>query len=179
MEGLFQFFAESPFILFIIIAALLGFFRSGNAGKEQQQRQPQRGQQGQQRSAPDKQEQKIDWKEIFQQESRPTEPQPTASRSQDMAEETSSNEVSLSRQTDAEIHNASTELQERYEKLQERQEQAKRRTASLDNSPYARKDNIQKTKPKVQLDFSNISRDEAVKGVVWAEILGKPKGFRR
>lgn len=172
MEAIFQFLSESPIILFFIIAALLSFFRGGAKKEEQQQGQPQR------KPATDKRKQEVDWKEIFRQEEQPANNFPQDPQAENRSNESRSTSVSRS-EVDADIGNASNELQERYDRIQERKKQAMKKAGGMDGSPIARSENARVSKPKIRLDFSSVSRDEAVKGVVWAEILGKPKGRRR
>ncbi|PYZ94248.1 hypothetical protein CR194_01540 [Salipaludibacillus keqinensis] len=190
MEGLFNLLIESPLLIFFIIAAILSFVRSrggddqekqsgkpSNQGRPSQQRQPQ------QRSRTDQdREQEVDWRDIFRQEERPTQPQPTVyrtERSEEAREKAEAAVESLPRDAEKELNKSNRELHERYERIQERKKQAMDLSGEIAGSPIAQKDLTMQRKPKIRLDFSNISRDEAVKGVIWSEILGKPKSRRK
>ncbi|RKL68672.1 hypothetical protein CR203_01060 [Salipaludibacillus neizhouensis] len=170
MEGIFQLLQESPLILFFIIAALISFFR-GSAKKNA----PEQGQ-SQHKSETDNRKQEVDWKDIFRQEERSADNYPQERQAEDHSNDSDSRSASLS-EVDAEIGTASHELQERYNRLQERKKQAMKRAGEVDDSAIGRPGNVRS--PKVRLDFSRVSGNDAVKGVIWAEILGKPKGRRR
>lgn len=114
---------------------------------------------------PENQRNEVDWREIFQQEAGTNStPQKAREQSYTYTEEQTSMEV-----------NRSQELLEKYEKAKLRKEKAEQRASrqSLTNSPIYKGDLTASN--KVSLDFSSISRDEAIKGVVWSEILGKPR----
>ena len=178
MEGLFNLISESPLLLFFIIAAIISFVR-GRGGKPQEKesggqpksqgRPTQQRQQTEQRGSS---EQEVDWKDLFRQEQRPTEPQPSASN-QSRSESTV---LSIPRDAEKELIRSNEELQERYEWVETQKKRAKEKGHIIENSPITRND---LTKEKVHLDFSHVSKNEAIKGVIWAEILGKPKARRK
>ncbi|WP_280768505.1 hypothetical protein [Salipaludibacillus daqingensis] len=189
MEGLFNLIAESPLLLFFVIAAIISFLRSRGGEEEQkkqsgqpqtrQERPSQQKQQTQQRGSKD---QEVDWKDIFRQETRPTEPQPSASRSNRQYETRGQSEPtvsSLPRGAEEELKRSKSELNERYERIQKQKQKAIEKGSLTDNSPITNNDLTLQKKDKIKLDFSKISRDEAVKGVIWSEILGKPKSRRK
>jgi len=173
MEGLFNLISESPLLLFFIIAAIVSFLR-GKGGKQEEKESGQPSQRGssQPKQQTGQREREVDWKDIFQQETRPTQPQPSASR-QSRSESTV---PSLAKDVEKELSRSSNELQERYEQVERQQKRAIEKGHIIEDSPITRND---LTKNKVHLDFSHVSKNEAIKGVIWSEILGKPKARRK
>lgn len=179
MDGIFNLFLNNPLILFIVIAVLLSLFR-GSGGAQQEQKRPQQRRQpqqsGQQRqpsqSGERSNEDQVDWKDIFKQEQPPTERQPTVRRTP----KSEQNEVPENVQ--AELSKANEGLQEQYEKVRERKRRARESAGKIQDSPIARGDVTKSSGSDVQLDFSKITREDAIKGIVWSEILGKPKARR-
>ncbi|MCR6110385.1 hypothetical protein HXA35_08585 [Bacillus sp. A301a_S52] len=184
MEGLFNLLLESPIFLFIIIAAIMSFLRGNKQDEKQTRRQRPQGQQQRRTPSQSEEEQEVDWRDIFRQEERPTEPQSTESWSnRERSENKSYSEPtvsSLPQEAENELSKTNRELHERYERIKKRQEQAAKQVGEIGDSPIMQGDLTRSAaKPKVQLNFSHISREEAIKGIVWSEILAKPKARRR
>lgn len=160
----------------------MSFLRGNKQEEKQTRRQRPQGHQQQRRTpSQSEEEQEVDWRDIFRQEERPTEPQSTVSRTNSENKRSAEPTVSsLPQEAEKELSKTSRELHERYEKVKKRQERAKKEAGEIGDSPIMQGDLTRSAaKPKVQLNFSHISREEAIKGVVWSEILGKPKARRR
>lgn len=146
--------------MFLIIGAILSFLQRGReqeAKKETEQRGSGNG---------DAKQTEIDWREIFRQEA-DFEPKQQKQRQQTYT-------YTEEPQTSTEGFNRSNELLEKYEKAKRDKKVAERKIGgNLKDSPIY-KDDITAQR-KIELDFSSISSEEAVKGVVWSEILGKPR----
>ncbi|QOY36186.1 hypothetical protein AWH56_000365 [Anaerobacillus isosaccharinicus] len=162
MEQLLDLIFGNPLLLFLIIGAFLSFLKRGK--EEEAQRETRKPGAPRAQGRPENQRNEVDWREIFQQEAQTNSaPQKSREQSYTYTEEQTSMEVNRSR-----------ELLEKYEKAKLRKEKAGQKARqSLTNSPIY-KDDLTASN-KVSLDFSSISRDEAIKGVVWSEILGKPR----
>ncbi|WP_096188353.1 hypothetical protein [Evansella halocellulosilytica] len=166
MQGL----LENPLILFFIIAAILSFFQGLGGNKKQENKRPNRPQNRPAETGQSHREEEVDWREIFKQETQTVEERRETTR-QPSAE----NSSPLSRDGEKELNKTNEELLERYENLKKRKQEAKRNASKIENSPIQNSDLTKNRKSKVELDFSSISRDEAVKGIIWSEILGKPR----
>ncbi|MCT8139679.1 hypothetical protein H1D32_19370 [Anaerobacillus sp. CMMVII] len=158
MEDLLRIFTN-PILLFFIIGAILNYLKKGNEQEEEKgKRKP---------GSPVRQEtqqKEVDWREIFRQEAQ-TEPAQKKQQPQSYS-------YSEPKEISAEVQRRN-ELLEKYEKAKKNKETAKRTERISKESPIY-KDDITASNP-VTLDFSNITRDEAVKGIVWSEVLGKPR----
>ena len=172
MAGIITLLFESPLLLFFLIAALLSFFQG--KGKEQKTGQNRRPQSGQEQQ-PDE----INWEDIFRQEEPQTEQEPVSkpqNSSQDQRDGVD-RRTTAEKESDPNTH-MSDEWQRRYREIERRKREAAKSQAKISQSPIEMGDLAAPKKPKISLDFSHVSRDEAVKGVIWAEILGKPKSRR-
>ncbi|WP_078428847.1 hypothetical protein [Alkalihalobacterium alkalinitrilicum] len=166
---IFDFLFGNIFFVLLILGALWNFFsRQAENKKEAEQGQK------------PKREQEIDWKEIFRQEQAPVEretPQPTVTREIEPSFEPIHREVGTAvsdRRT--EMERVRDQLEEKRKKL--RQTESKSITdAAITDSPIFKKE-IGKKSTKLDLNFSNISQKEAMKGIIWSEILAKPKAMR-
>jgi hypothetical protein len=159
MEQLLEFLFSNPFFLIIIIGAIASFLKRG---REQEAEEPRKT------SAPRppvKKEQEVDWREIFRQEDETT---PTPVRDRERYSTTATKQ-----QTVAIEASRSNELLEQYEKAKRKKEVTKRNELVTKNSPIY-KDDLTVTN-KINLNFANITSEEAVKGVIWSEVLGKPR----
>lgn len=158
MNQLLDFLFGNPLLLFLVIGAILNFLQKGK--DPEQKREPRKT------GTPvskEKQREEVDWREIFRQEAH-TEPKPTKQQEQSYKyEEQPVTEVKRSQ-----------ELLQKYEEAKRRKESEKStKKKSLADSPIY-KDDLTASN-KVRLDFSKVTREDAIKGVVWSEILGKPK----
>lgn len=161
---------ESPLLLFFLIAAILSFFQNKN--KEQKKNQENRQPRQKEEEADE-----VDWRDIFRQEA-PKPEAPEQKPAQSPAAQDDRRTTYQKEQQDPTVK-MNEKWQERYQELDERKRKAAKSAAKLGDSPIETGDITAKKKPKIALDFSTVSRDEAVKGVIWAEILGKPKSMRK
>ncbi|WP_147802945.1 hypothetical protein [Alkalicoccus halolimnae] len=155
MTGFINLLFESPLLLFLIIAAIFSFIRSRSSQGEEQQERPGRPQQageGQQEASSQRGKKELDWKDIlFEGEEKKSDPQmPERSDSQ-------------------------TEMQKHYEEVRRRQRQAEKSTAKVKESPIVKGDITNPDNEGISLDFKNMNKQDVVKGIVWSEVLGKPK----
>jgi hypothetical protein len=157
MEDLLRLITSNPILLFLIIGAILSFLQRG---KEQEAKRETRNPGTPTTRETERNE--VDWREIFRQEEAQTTPNPRGQRGQQKPQQTISKEV-----------NRTNELLEKYEIAKRNKEIAKRNELTSKDSPIY-KDDITASNA-VTLNFSNITREEAVKGVVWSEVLGKPR----
>ncbi|MGO4887229.1 hypothetical protein ACJ2A9_05700 [Anaerobacillus sp. MEB173] len=172
-DNLFQFIMQNLFFFLLVIGGIISFFQrlGGEEEKKKQQRQqgrPQRQQrpQGQQRQPG--REPKIDWDEIFRQEkNNPNQSRPTQQN----------RPISRTEETIAPIDERRNELYERIEAAKREKEKANERLERAVDSPIFKND-ITKSGSKLDLNFKKVSAEQAMKGVIWAEILNKPKARR-
>ncbi|WNF37716.1 hypothetical protein RJD24_04440 [Bacillaceae bacterium IKA-2] len=162
MEDLLKIVTGNPILLFIIIGALLSFIKRG--------KEKEANQESQKPGAPETEETpnaEIDWRDIFRQEEKPV-PVSKSERGQSYTYTEQSVPSSV-----AGSNRVGNELLEKYEKAKRNKEAAKIYEPNLGNSPIYKGDIA--AQAEVKLDFSRITKEEAIKGVVWAEILGKPR----
>jgi hypothetical protein len=184
MEGLFEAILGNPLLLFFIIAALLSFFQ-GLGGKNDQGRGQGQGQgpQQQEHRRAETQEDEIDWREIFRQEQfpdqeHPTERQPRAGSGSTQSQIPAEDSVAVKTEAEKERNKANRELYEKYERAKQRKEQVAKDIGEIGDSPIMQGEIRDVIKPKIALNFSKVSREEVIKGVVWSEILSRPKSGR-
>ncbi|MFV8826700.1 hypothetical protein [Alkalihalobacterium sp. APHAB7] len=159
------------FFVILILGALWNFFsRQAEARKEAEQgKKPQR-------------EQEIDWKEIFRQEQAPDErdkPQPTLAREVEPSFEPSFEPIH--REVDTTVNDRRTDMEKLRAQLEEKRKKLKRaegRTQSAISESPITNNEIGKKQTKLDLNFENISQADAMKGIIWSEILGKPRSMR-
>jgi hypothetical protein len=72
-----------------------------------------------------------------------------------------------------------TAIQEHYEKAKKKQRRAEESAGKIENSPIVKGDITSQANQKIDLDFKNISKQDVVKGVVWSEVLGKPRSRQK
>ncbi|QKS70856.1 hypothetical protein FLK61_29455 [Paenalkalicoccus suaedae] len=169
MEGLIELVLGNPFILFLIIAFLFSTFRKRGTADEARQ-QPDLSPDetatiDSEERNPSEAEQ-ADWRDIFyppEERSKKEQPAPSKSSSE-------------SKEATASLSKANDELQRRYEQVQQRKSEAAKQDNIMD-SPIYKKD-LSASKSKIDLDFKNITKEDAIKGVIWSEVLGKPKARR-
>ncbi|OIJ16692.1 hypothetical protein BKP37_05535 [Anaerobacillus alkalilacustris] len=160
MEDLLRYITANPFLLFLIIGAILSFFQKGKEQEKKKQPNKTNRPAGTGR-------QEVDWREIFRQEIEPnTVPQ------KQRKETYTINDVQEPKHSLDEV-NQGNKILEKYEQTKRKKETAKRYERKLKDSPISQGDITAQN--QVKLDFSNISREDAIKGVVWSEILGKPR----
>ncbi|TMW73859.1 hypothetical protein [Alteribacter natronophilus] len=192
MEGLIRMIAENPFILLPLIFILLSIFGGiGNANRDegggQQRQRPQRQPARDSRdNRNNRGEDEVSWRDIILQESEdthPTDRQPRAESEMYRTERSDSrntpsrDEYAADNRGRRELAESNDQLSEQYSEMKARKKEAERRAKKLgSDSPLIEKE--PKKKSRIELDFSEISGEDAVKGVVWSEILGPPKGRR-
>ncbi|SDN43531.1 hypothetical protein [Alkalicoccus daliensis] len=160
MENLISLLLDSPLLLFFILAAIFSFIqsRSGSSDQEAEGRtnQPQTYEQGEEVSSERRQQKEFDWKDILFEGEREAKQEEAPQKSEEPA-------------------NNQTEMQKHYEKVRKRQREAEKSSAKVENSPITRGDITKTDNSPVDIDFSNMSKQDIVKGIVWSEVLGKPK----
>lgn len=159
MDDLFNLITSNPILLFVIIGAILNFLQKGKeqeGNKQTKNAQPRR----------EKKHEEIDWREIFRQESEP-EPQSQEVKPLDTYIEPERPKTAV----DENIR--SNDLKEQYEAVKRKKDALEATPAIKATSPIY-KDDITADE-QVSLNFADISKQEAIKGVVWSEVLGKPR----
>ncbi|WP_017728392.1 hypothetical protein [Halalkalibacterium ligniniphilum] len=177
MEALFEFIMANLFFFLLIIGGLYSFFtRMANGGEEQQKKrgqQQQRPRQGQNNQSPRREEQEIDWREIFRQEAAEPErnphPQSTAQAERYEFEPPSVGDQELQ----ASI-NKQQALYDRYEEAKEKKQETSRQLSDKVSS-FDRAISKDKKRDSLDLNLNNLSNKEVMKAVVWAEVLGRPR----
>ncbi|WP_156897272.1 hypothetical protein [Alkalicoccus chagannorensis] len=154
---------DNPIILFFIIAALISLFQS--LGRQKSGSQTEGGQGQQQSSSQDQQRDdrgesgKIDWEDVLfgggdgKKEEKQSQPQ--------------SREVEKSE--------AEKKMDERYEQLKEKQRKASEKAAKVDTSMIEQGDITKSGSHKLDLGFDRMEKEDVIKGIVWSEVLNKPK----
>ncbi|WP_100406752.1 hypothetical protein [Bacillus solitudinis] len=158
MQNLFELILSNLFFVVLIIGGLLSFFKRVAQGNAQQERQ----EQGPQSEKPGK----IDWKEIFNQEANEQDDRPQQQQYEEepVSFEPVSHEVEI-----AKVQN--DDLQTRREDLIQRREMSRARSSSYEIG----KQPVTKNRG-LDLNLNKLSNKEAMKAVVWSEVLGKPRG---
>ncbi|SDY51818.1 hypothetical protein SAMN05421736_102159 [Evansella caseinilytica] len=175
MDALIDLLFGNPFLLFLIIAGIVSFLqRLGNKGKQEETKKT-AGRPAQGRAAEKKE---IDWREIFRQEEAPPakqEHRPAPAMSQaETSRGTNQVPYNMEDNAESELEKAKNQLHNRYEELKKKKELALKQANKLADSPIVRSE-IADNRSGGILDFKNVSGDDIVKGIVWAEVLGKPK----
>ncbi|MFC0558037.1 hypothetical protein [Halalkalibacter alkalisediminis] len=161
LEQIFDLIANNFIFVAVVIGGLISMFgRLAGAGQQQQEQRQNRPQRAGQ---PQQQQETVDWREIFKQEE--IEPEPTEKRASTRVETTqqaSFEEGIVSRQQ---------ELQNQYEEMQRKREVSSRKNREI------RKETVDllEKKDKLDLHLNHLSNKEAMKAVVWAEVLGRPR----
>ncbi|WP_078552776.1 hypothetical protein [Bacillus alkalicellulosilyticus] len=156
--GIVDFLFNNPFLLILIAIWVFNRFRRQASAQQQQQGQPQKQAQ--------RQEQEIDWKEIFRQEEFPEQEKPAPRPLQPSPAEILPIE-----------EDRRTSLQIERDELRQKQELVNNNIFTGGISDGIKVNEIGK-KPGLALHFNQITNEEAMKGVVWAEVLGKPRAKR-
>lgn len=173
MESLFELIMSNLFFVIIVIGGIISFFNrmsSGGESEERQQRQErpaQRGQQAQGRQR--QQEETVDWREIFKQE-QPSQPEAT---NQETVRPVSFEPVSDAPEEVSKGVDRQQELYDRYERLKDKKRDAVKR---LEDTVMPAPSKTSQNRSKLDLQLNRLSNQEAMKAVVWAEVLGKPRG---
>ncbi|MFC5713432.1 hypothetical protein ACFPU1_11615 [Thalassorhabdus alkalitolerans] len=172
MEAIIEFIFANLFIILLIVGGIISMISRQGGGNQQ------RGQgQGEQRKQGE-----IDWKEIFKQEEndpgrgQPS-PRPTPPGGSSGPQQGSRTAASDPAGVEEETRNAKSEYEQRLEEIQRRKKQAEEKIGEISDSPIFGNElsSPSSQKSKVDLQFSRISKKEAMQGVIWSEVLGKPR----
>lgn len=164
MEGLIEFIFGNLFFVILIAGALWNLFMRNKANEEEQKRQQQKRQQ--QRRTGGSPQQEVDWKEIFKQERKPVEKAPPAPAQPTAYQLEVEQPVSVS-----------NEYEKQRVEVKRKEREVSKKLEILEQSPILAKE-IGKRGPSLHLDFNNMTGNDVVKGVVWSEVLGKPRAKR-
>lgn len=177
MDVLIEFIVQNIFFVAIVIGGLISMFNrmSGNGQQEEQKR-------SQRQQRPVQKQEKVDWREIFRQEEADTKParprQPTFAGSAQSEEEVSRQATPVATQVENGMDNVlgeQQELQERYEQARLRKEEASRKIRQERTNEGRSDGEHSRTSGSLDLQLNRLSSTEAMKAVVWAEVLGRPR----
>ncbi len=161
MNQLLDLIFANPFLVILIVGAIFSYLKRGN---EQEARREARKTVPKAEPVSEESNQEVDWREIFRQEEAP---QPPTRKEEPVQSYSYHEQPSVSE--DVQRRN---ELLEKYEKAKRNKEAAKQIERKQIQSPVYAGD---LTATKVQLDFSKLTKEDAIKGVIWSEVLGKPR----
>lgn len=179
--GFIDLFLGNPFLLFVVIAAIISFFQNsgGNKKEDQRRKAAPRSPQRSSRDVQKRREMEIDWREIFRQESAPIEKPQHERKYVSNWDEPKSDSIEPYKtpiEIEEETNYANIELLEKYERLKEKQSLINEKVQTIQQMEITSKPLMTTKKAKqVKLDFRDISGEDAIKGIVWSEILSKPK----
>lgn len=162
MLGLISLLLDSPLLLFFILAAVFSFIQSRSKSRNEEgteaSRAPQQQtyEQGEEASGERRDGKDFDWKEILFE-----------------------GEKEVKNEKKQEKANSQTEMQKHYEKVEQKRRRADKSAAKVERSPIVQGDLTQAENSNANIDFSTMSKQDVVKGIVWAEVLGKPKSKQR
>lgn len=160
MDQLINLFLSNPLFIIIGIFALISFMSRISKAGQTNQRQEQQGQR-----EPNKEEpQKIDWRDIFNQEEEKAEPSPVR---QEQVEPSS---YAPLQHQESEVRN---DLYDRLEEMKTKKREAQERVSRQKQAVSAKQ--TQSSSSELSLNFKNVTGKEAMKAVVWAEVLGSPR----
>ncbi|GAE26973.1 hypothetical protein JCM9140_3083 [Halalkalibacter wakoensis JCM 9140] len=156
LENLLEFIVQNFIFVAVVIGGLISMFgRMAGAGQQQQEK---RGNAGERTRQPQTQDDQVDWRDIFKQEE--IEP---ASPGQIQVETTH-----LDR-TD-EIADRQQQIKDQYDQLRK-----KRKETSYKASELRSDTETPSKKGGLDLHLNRLTNEEAMKAVVWAEVLGRPR----
>ena len=162
MEAIFEFIFANLFFVILVLGALFNLFMRNKSQEEAKKEQEKKRRAQGSGNAPQTQE--IDWKEIFRQEQSPAQTRPE----RPVAVETMPQQFERIEQT------AQTEIEKQRALLQKKQEELLKRREGIEESSPIFNGEIRDTASGKSY-FHNLTKDEVVKGVVWSEVLGKPR----
>ncbi|WP_332632156.1 hypothetical protein [Halalkalibacter flavus] len=159
LESLLEFIAQNFIFVAVIVGGLISMLgRMTGAG---QQHQDNRGAGQRQRPPQQPQEEKVDWREIFKQEE--MEPERGRNRQEPKVEQVQVTVPSEREQLQQEIQNRYDELRQKREKASQRDREVRSETEVTHHSDG------------LDLGLNRLSNKEAMKAVVWSEVLGRPR----
>ncbi|TSB46763.1 hypothetical protein [Alkalicoccobacillus porphyridii] len=161
--SLFEMIFNNPLLMIAIIFGLVSLF--GRMSKGSQSQDTNRDQQRQQRrpTTEGQEEGQVDWREIFRQEEQTPEPEPK----REPVESTSYSP------TPSQATHERDELYDRLDEMKRKKREAQEKVAAQLISPTQKK--TQTIEADDQYDLTNVTGKEAMRAVVWAEILGNPR----
>ncbi|WP_332690908.1 hypothetical protein [Halalkalibacter lacteus] len=161
LEDLFTFIADNFIFVAVIVGGIISML-GRLAGGGQQQQDQRSGRQSQRPSQP--REEKVDWREIFKQEEMESEREPSRH-----SPNTETAPVIVTAESDQ--VKRQQELQDRYDELRQKREKITRKGRELrDEAP-----SLDKDREQLDLGLNRLSNKEAMKAVVWSEVLGRPR----
>ncbi|MCM3761506.1 hypothetical protein M3212_11995 [Alkalihalobacillus oceani] len=169
MENLLEFIFNNIFLVLIIIGGIISFLNRLGGNQNEQQRQKSRPQQRSGR--PQQGQGKIDWREIFQQE----EAEPERPRRSTYAGPDGLGEEQPRQTAEVQFESPVAEIEEEQRQLKKRYEEARRRQQRAAESARNSQQTPQRANEKLDLQLNRLSNNEAMKAVVWAEVLGQPR----
>ncbi|RXI99401.1 hypothetical protein DS745_14310 [Anaerobacillus alkaliphilus] len=165
MNQLLELLFANPFLLIIIVGAIFSFLKRGR--EQEAQRETRRPSAPKAHPVSDESSRnEVDWREIFMQEEAQ---QPPTRKVQPVQSYSYNESPSVSEEVQRR-----NELLEKYEIAKRNKEAQKQKELSIKDSPVYSGD-LTANKNKINLDFSNLTKEDAIKGVIWSEILGKPR----
>ncbi len=167
MEGIIEFLFGNLFFLLLILGALFNFFiRAGKKEEPPPKKRPQRA------------EEEIDWREIFRQEQAQTEQERKQSAPPVRMEKiphVGDSSVDISVPT---VHEYSTEIERKRQELAQKRKQLENRPIDVSEQSPIFTNEIGKRRSALQMEFNQLTNEDAKRGVIWAEVLGKPRAKR-
>lgn len=158
MEGILEFLAGNLFLVIFIIGGLFSFFGRMNKGEQSDENSPSK-------KAARPNTGKVDWREIFKQEETTSWPGSEQPKDQPSVEKT---EVYF------DIPEETNEQEDRQEKMAQKYRESKQYIEDRQRSPIL--ENEIGRKASLDLQLNRLSNQEAMKAVVWSEVLGRPRG---
>ncbi|MCD8501252.1 MAG: hypothetical protein LRY71_05670 [Bacillaceae bacterium] len=154
MRDLLDIILGNSFLMVVIIGAIFKFLKAKGEAEETQKKASEKAQPNQ------KKKDEVDWKQIFGLEE--------VFEEQKVPEKPKTKKESSPKLTNQYI--------EKYDEVKRQNRGTKKK--ENDQSPIY-KDDITKAKNELDIDFSKITKHDAMKGVIWAEVLGKPRAKNR
>jgi hypothetical protein len=162
LESLFEFIAQNFIFVAVIVGGIISML--GRLAGGSQQQQDQRGRPNQR--PPQPREEKVDWREIFKQEE--VKPKHEGSR-QSPSPKVDPAPATVMVENDQ--LKRQEEMQKRYDELRQKRDEATRKGREIhDETQSSNKDRGQ-----LDLGLNRLSNKEAMKAVVWSEVLGRPR----
>ncbi|MBP3951300.1 hypothetical protein [Bacillus suaedae] len=158
MEGILDLILGNLVPVIIVIGGLFSFFGRMSKGEQSDENSPSK-----KPARPNTG--KVDWREIFKQEETTSWPGSEQPKDQPPAEKT---EVYF------DIPEIKDEQEDRQEKMAQKYRETKQYIEDRQRSPIL--DNEIGRKAPLDLQLNRLSNQEAMKAVVWSEVLGRPRG---
>ncbi|KHF41888.1 hypothetical protein [Halalkalibacter okhensis] len=161
LERLFDFIVQNFVFVAVVVGGIISMLgRMSGAGQQQQENRGTGQRQRQPQRQPQPQEEKVDWREIFKQEE--VEPERVPAR-----QESKMDQVTVP----VEKELLQQELQDRYDELRQKREKTLKRGLETKSETEATNQS-----GGLDLRLNRLSNKEAMKAVVWSEVLGPPRG---